>query len=242
MLSQLALGATPIINSGDSHSFWLGFVKNATFGSGPTAPAVVEFAGGSVTSQGYGDLLAPAGPVPGGTLSAATNAVLQWVEDGHVIAGQAAGWGLTAVRHWHGALVFKVTASSYVGQVFTVDNVNSSTYVAMCDYAYAVAPGARGVMSSLANGTAGATAQPGCVSTIGGVVPGTLYTMGGVNTGMPLVAAAAPAQSATPLPSPPPPPMPPMVMYTLVTSAGATAGVASRLAAAALAAAALLLL
>lgn len=55
VLAMLAQGSTPIINSGDSHSFWLGTVTNTTYFPGPTAPAVVEFGGGSVTTFGWGD-------------------------------------------------------------------------------------------------------------------------------------------------------------------------------------------
>ena len=218
VLQMLALGNTPIINSGDSHSFWLGTVANATYGNGPTAPLAVEFASGSVTAYNFGDAF-PSVVAPGYTLSAASNGFFNWIEDGHLIAAQAAGQGLKAVRHMHGALVFKVTPTSYIGQVFVVDTLNSTSYNAQCDYAYSVAPGAKGVMTSLATGTTGFTATPGCVSTINGTVPGTFYLT--TQGGLPLVAGLPQQQTLVPIPSPPPPPPPsppPPTVATVSTS------------------------
>ena len=158
--AMLSLGNTPIINSGDSHSFWLGVVPNVTFASGPTQPAVIEFGGGAITSPGWGDSFGTSGgPVPGYTLGTAEQAFMNFVEDGHVLAAAGAGFGLKTVRHAHGALIFQVNATSYVGQVMTVDTTNSTTYRAMCDYAYQVLPGTKGVFTSLAVGQTGARAR-----------------------------------------------------------------------------------
>jgi len=206
ILQMLAMGVTPIINSGDSHSFYLGVVPNATFSPGPTSPLAVEFGGGSVTSAGWGDSFS-AVVAPGYTMSATSNGFFNWIEDGHVIAAKAAGYGLQAVRHVHGALVFKVNSSSYVGQVYTVDTMNSTSYNAMCDYAYNVPPGTRGVMNSLATGTTGFTANPGCVNTINGSVPGTFFVT--TQGGMALTAGLPPQQTIRPIPPPPPSPSPP---------------------------------
>ena len=64
-------------------------------------------------------------PVMGYTLNQANNAFLNVLEDGFTIAN--APNGMVASRHLHGALVFKATTSSYVGQVFTIDTMNSTT-------------------------------------------------------------------------------------------------------------------
>ena len=113
ILQMLAQGNTPIINSGDSHSFWLSTVPNSTFTSRPLGPLAVEFGGGSVTSPGWGDSFAGLGPSPGYTLGLSSQAFLNFIEDGHVLAAQNAaaqslGFGLQTVRHAHGVLVFKV--------------------------------------------------------------------------------------------------------------------------------------
>jgi hypothetical protein len=186
VLAALAQGNTPIVNSGDAHGFWLGTV-GAAVQSG--SPVVVEFAGGSVTSQGWGDYFpgVAAAPVYGYTLNAANNAFLNMLEDGFVTSN--ANTGMVASRHLHGALVFEVTATSYIGQVFTIDTMNSSAYNIMCDYAYTVPVGTKGVMTNLAQG-----GTPGCVSTVGGVVPGTFN--GTAQLGLATVASPAPAATA----------------------------------------------
>jgi glycerophosphoryl diester phosphodiesterase len=135
----------------------------------------------------------------GYTLNQANNAFLNVLEDGFTIAN--APNGMVASRHLHGALVFKATTSSYVGQVFTIDTMNSTTYNIMCDYAYSVAPGIPGVMTSLA-----ASGSPGCVSTVNGMngvagtVPGTFNGTTGKNGGYPTTASAPPQGSVTAAP------------------------------------------
>jgi glycerophosphoryl diester phosphodiesterase len=202
VLNALAQANNPIVNSGDAHGFWLGSIKSSiTTGT----PSVVEFAGGSITSQGWGDYF-PAlngvngAPVMGYTLNNVSNAFLNVLEDGFTIAN--APNGMVASRHLHGALVFKATAATYIGQVFTISSMNSSSYVAMCDYAYSVAAATPGVMTSLASG-----GSPGCVSTMNGMngaagtVPGTFNGATNVNGGYPTTASAPPPQtvSATPI-------------------------------------------
>ena len=199
VLNALAQGNNAIVNSGDAHGFWLGTIKgNITTG----APNVVEFAGGSITSQGWGDYF-PAlnavngAPVMGYTLNKANNAFLNVLEDGFTIAN--APNGMVASRHLHGALVFKATNSSYIGQVFTIDTMNSTTYNIMCDYAYSVAAGVPGVMNNLASGS-----SPGCVSTVNGMngnpgtVPGTFNGTTGANGGYPTTASAPPQGTVAP--------------------------------------------
>jgi hypothetical protein len=166
-------------------------------------PSVVEFAGGSITSQGWGDYF-PAlnavngAPVMGYTLNTASNAFLNVLEDGFTIAN--ADNGMVASRHLHGALVFKATNSSYIGQVFTIDTMNSTTYNIMCDYAYSVAAGTKGVMTNLASG-----GLPGCVSTVNGLngvagtLPGTFNAATGANGGYPTTASAPPQGTAKPV-------------------------------------------
>ena len=199
VLAAFGSAATPIINSGDAHGFWLGGVPApATVGS--TTNVAVEFAGGSVTSQGWGDFFAflngyaiPA-PAPGGRLNQGSNAFVNMLEDGFVIANNATG--MVASRHLHGALVFRVTATSYIGQVFTIDTMASSNYTIMCDYAYSVPAGTKGVMNNLA-----ASGSPGCVSTVGGAVPGTFNGLTGVNGGAAVMALSPPAASMFPTPT-----------------------------------------
>jgi hypothetical protein len=52
VLTALGQANNPIVNSGDAHGFWLGTIKS---GLTTGAPSVVEFAGGSITSQGWGE-------------------------------------------------------------------------------------------------------------------------------------------------------------------------------------------
>jgi len=192
IMTALMTGNNPIVNSGDAHGFWLGTIKgNVTTG----APAVSEFAGGGVSSPGWGDSFsayaALGAPTPGYTLSTPTNQFLNMMEDGFVIANRPNG--MVASRQKHGVLVFKVTPTTYTGQVFTVDTLVSPSYKIMCDYAYQIAAAVPGVMNNL-NTSAG----PGCVSTVGGVVPGTwVWTNGTYGTNGGLATGALPAPVAT---------------------------------------------
>ena len=96
-----------------------------------------------------------------------------------------------------------MNASSYVGQIYTVDTMNSTNYTAMCDYAYGVQAGSKGVWTNLAavggGMSSGFTSNPGCVNTINGVVPGTFFPGNTANPqmGLKMSAPLPPAQTVT---------------------------------------------
>ena len=249
ILTALANAKTPIVNSGDSHNFFISSVLSSPATGG--TPVTFEFGGGSVTSEGFGDAFGPfGGPTFGGAIdgSPISNAVLNTIEDAFVVGNAATG--MTASRSAHGALVFHVTPTTYTGQIFTVTTINATNYTAMCDGAWQIPVNNIGSVTNLGSGTntfswlaansppgsvhAGVWTTPGCVNTIGGVSPGNLAT--GTNLGIQLAPSAGTPQTSAVAPSPPPPPPPPSGAYVVSSSAvltGISAGSFNQAAAAA---------
>jgi hypothetical protein len=121
VIAAMSKGNNPIVNSGDAHGYWISGIKEQGFNG--TKMVAAEFAGGSVTSQGWGDYFPTSGgPVFGYTLGPANNPWLEMLEDGFVAAN--ARYGEVASFHKHGSLVFHVTKDAYVGNVMTVDTIN----------------------------------------------------------------------------------------------------------------------
>ena len=85
VIAAMGKGSNPIVNSGDAHGYWISSIKDQAYTG--TSDMAVEFAGGSITSQGWGDYFPTAGgPTFGYTLGAANNAWLEMLEDGFVAA------------------------------------------------------------------------------------------------------------------------------------------------------------
>ena len=153
LTSMAANGANVIINSGDAHTFWVS--KLSSNGAGAT-PNMAEFCGGSVTSPGWGEAFGA--PAAGKAVDQAQAAVMTLLEDGFMISDAP---NLMASRMPKGALVFRVTPTTYTGQIFTVNNIATRTYTPSCDASFLIPANAPGTMIPTP-----------CVSTIGGNVPG----------------------------------------------------------------------
>lgn len=133
VLAAMSKGNNPIVNSGDAHGYWIAGIKEQALTGDKMVAA--EFAGGSVTSQGWGDYFPTAGgPTFGYTLGPTNNPWLTMLEDGFVAAN--ARYGEVASFHKHGSLVFHVTKESYIGNVMTVDTINGTGYHAMCEVGF----------------------------------------------------------------------------------------------------------
>jgi len=180
----MAKGSNPIVNSGDAHGYWISSIKDKAFTG--TSNVAVEFAGGSVTSQGWGDYFPTSGgPNFGYTLGASNNPWLEMLEDGFVAAN--ARYGEVNSVHKHGSLVFHVTKDTYIGQVMSVDTINGTGYHAMCESAYSVAAAVKGALASVP-----------CVTKVSGTVPGKFVQSAATTAaqnGVKLTSSAKPAAS-----------------------------------------------
>ena len=128
-----AAGSNVVINSGDAHTFWASKVASG----GPTAaPNMAEWCGGSVTSPGFGEAFGAL--VAGKPVTALEQYTSNLLEDGFMISDAP---NLVASRMLHGALVFRVTPTSYTGQMFTINNMASRTYLPSCDNAFVIPVG-----------------------------------------------------------------------------------------------------
>ena len=100
VIEAMKKGNNAIVNSGDAHGFWLSSIKDKAWSGSDVA---VEFAGGSITSQGWGDYFPTAGgPVFGHTLTKNNLGFLELLEDGFVAANTR--FGEVASTYKHGAL------------------------------------------------------------------------------------------------------------------------------------------
>lgn len=182
-LNSMAANANNvIINSGDAHTFWASKLSS----NGAGTPNMAEWCGGSVTSPGYGE--AYGAPIAGKAIDQSQASLMGLIEDGFMISDAP---NLVASRMPKGALVFQVTPKSYVGHMFTVNNIATRVYSPSCDNAFLVPSNAPGSMLP----------SP-CVNTVMGLMLGPM---------IPVLSQSPPPPSPSPLPPPPSPlsPSPP---------------------------------